>query len=79
LATIEQLQADRAVIAAARLKFLSGEGVKEISRDGRRLVMNTASLADFDAALRAIDDQVALLEVGTIGRRRRRAISLSFG
>lgn len=78
MATKEELEADRAAIAAARLKFLSGEAVKEVARDGRRLVMQTASLSDFDAAIKSIDDQLAALLFIESGTRRRRALSVSF-
>lgn len=77
--TIEELQADRTAIAEARLKFLRGEQVKEVSRAGRRMVMATASLGDFDAALAEIDRQILDLSAATAGARRRRAFSLSFG
>lgn len=77
--TVEQLEADRAAIAAARLKFLKGEAVKEVARDGRRLVMHGASLADFDSAIAAIDREIATLTAETSGVRRRRALSVNFG
>ena len=75
--TLEELEADRAEIAAARLKFLKGEMVKEVARAGRKLVMHAATIGDFDTALAAIDREIAALS-GTAGRRRR-ALSVSFG
>jgi hypothetical protein len=75
--TLEELQADRATIAAARLKFLSGEMVKEVARAGRKLVMQTASIGDFDAALVAIDDQIEALAAGST-RPRFHALSVAF-
>jgi hypothetical protein len=75
--TLEELEADRAIVAAARLKFLKGEMVKEVMRAGRKLVMHTASIEHFDAALAALDRDIAAL-TGTTGRRRR-ALTLSYG
>ena len=76
---IDQLRADRAAVAAARMKFLSGEAVKEVTRGGRKLVMHAVSLANFDEALAAIDREIAALVSVTSGTRRRRAMSVSFG
>lgn len=75
--TIEDLQADRATIAAARLSFLRGTAVKEVMRDGRKLVMQTPSLASLDAALAELDRQILTRSGPTV--RRRRALTLSYG
>jgi hypothetical protein len=79
MATLTELQADRAAIYAARLSFLKGEMVKEVARDGRRLVRSNPSLRDLDAALTSIDLEIAKLTAATDGTRRRRAISVGFG
>lgn len=76
MATIEELTADRAALAAARATFLSGGQVKVVQRDGRRMEMATTSLADFDTALARLDSEIAGL-TSTTGRRRR-ALSVSF-
>lgn len=79
MATVEELQADRAAIAAARLTFLTTGAVKQVTRSGRTLIMQTASLADFDAALARMDADIEALTAQTCGTRRRRALSVNFG
>lgn len=80
MATLAELQADRAAIVAARLSFLKGEIVKEVARDGRRLVHATPTrLSDFDEAIAAIDRDIAALTYTADGTRRRRALSVGFG
>lgn len=76
--TIEQLQADRDAVAAAKLQFLTGGQVKQVTRAGRTLVFNTTSIGDFDRALAQLDADIAALDAACTGRRRRRALSLGF-
>lgn len=78
MATIEELQADRATLMAKRAALLAGELVKEVWRDGRRLIFGAPNLADFDKAIAAIDTEIAGLTNEAAGRPRRRAITLSF-
>lgn len=76
--TIEEVQADRDAVYAARLSFLTTGAVKEVSRAGRRLVKASASLAEFDRALAALDAEIARLGCEADGTRRRRAFTLGY-
>lgn len=78
--TVEQAQADWDAVHAAKLALLKGDRVKEVAREGRRMVMADASLEDIDAALASIQREIdALTAAATTGARRRRALSVSFG
>lgn len=76
---LTQLQADRDAVYAAKIQFLQTGSVKQVTRAGRTLIYNTASLADYDSALTKLDAEISALSATCEGRRRRRAISLSFG
>lgn len=65
MATIEEMQADLDALLAARQTRLLTGAVKEVSRDGRKLIYDNPSLADLNAAIdglrRDIADAAALL------------------
>lgn len=79
-ATLLQLQADLASLKAARLSALTGTAIKEVWREGRRIVYNVASVADLDRAIGIYEDYVAdaQAEVTPPTRRRMRALSVRF-
>lgn len=79
MADLTQLQADRDAVYAAKIQFLQKGSVKQVTRAGRTLVFANASLADYDGALARLDAEIDGLSATCEGRRRRRAISLSFG
>lgn len=79
MATVAELEADRAEIVAAKLKFLRGEAVREVSRAGRKLVFQTNSISDFDNAIALIDRDIIAAQALVDGTRRRRAFSVNFG
>lgn len=76
---LEQLRLDRAAVYAAKLALLKGERVKEVAREGRRMVMDGANMAQVDAALAEIDRGIAALTAEAAGTRRRHAFRLRFG
>lgn len=78
MATVQELQADRDAVYAARLSFLTTGSVKEVSRAGRRLVKDNPSLKDLDGALATLDAEIARLGHEAAGTRRRRAFTLGF-
>lgn len=78
MATIEELQADRDAIAAARQLFLTNGQVKQVTRAGRTMIMENATLGDLDRALARIDAQIGVLNAAAGGCRRRRAFTLGF-
>lgn len=77
--TVEDLQADLAKLKSARLSMLTGTGVKEVWRDGRRIVYNVASMADLDRAIRLYEDYILKAQVVTgASNGRFRALSVRF-
>lgn len=80
LATMEMnaLQTARDDIWNAILALGRGERVKEVWRDGRRIVRESASLKDLNALLDVIDRQIAATTAVAAGRPRRRAIAIGW-
>lgn len=72
--TIEELQADRDALAVARLSRLTTGVVKEVSRAGRKLVKENATLEDLNFAIAELDASIA----NAGGTRRRRALTLGY-
>lgn len=80
MATRDELEADRLALRAARVSLLTGAMVKEVSRDGRKLVYAAPTLANIDAALSDIETQLAGLDAAAgLGRPRFHALPVRFG
>lgn len=79
-ASLLQLQADLIVLKDARLAMLTGTSVKEVWRDGRRMVYNVASVGDLDRAIAAYEGYITAAEdaVSPPTKRRMRALSVRF-
>lgn len=78
MATREELVADRLALRNARTQLLGGTLVKQVERDGRKLVMATPTVENITDAIAELDRQIAGLdqmEDPTV--RRRRALSVS--
>lgn len=73
---LENLQADLAAVETAMRKLVAGESVKEVWRDGRRIVRNSPTYADLkkrkEELERAIEGEQNFVSTG----KRRRAIGL---
>ena len=66
--SLASLEADLASLRTARVELLTGGQVKEVTREGRRLVFNVASAKDIDEAIRDIEGRIAALEAEASGR-----------
>lgn len=75
---LDRLQADLEALQSARITLLKGDAVKEVARDGRRLVKFQPSIPDINNAIALLEREIADLTATTNGTRRRRALTLSF-
>lgn len=79
--TLQDLQADLARLRVARVEALTGTQVKEVWRDGRRIVYNVGSVADLTKAIneyQVLVDAAVAAAAGTATRPRFRGLSVSF-
>jgi len=74
----ENLRADLAVVDASMRKLMAGEFVKEVSRDGRRIVRENPSFAQLTAHREWLVAAIGAAEAAETGLRRRRAITLAY-
>lgn len=65
-------------IRAARTALLKGERVEDVSRDGRRMKMSSASLADLNAAIADLTREYEAAVAVEAGKRNRSAIGIRF-
>jgi len=79
VATREELLALRGQLVDARTSLLTGQAVKEVWRDGRRIVYQGASASDINTAIAQVDSDIATLD-SSVGASRPRyhALSVSF-
>lgn len=79
MATREQLEADRETLRAARVSLLAGQTVREVSRDGRKLVFQTPTADGITAAIAALDADIAALDAAAgTAKPRYRGLSVDF-
>ena len=79
MATREQLEADKETLRQARVALLAGTAVREVSRDGRKLVFQTPTSEGIAAAIADIDAQLASLDVAAgTALPRYRGLSVGF-
>lgn len=76
--TVTEITADLAVLRAARIKLANGEMVREIARDGRRLVNGIPNLADLTLLIDRRERDLESAEQVAAGGSRRRAIGLGW-
>jgi len=69
MATREELEAERATLRSARASLLSGQMVKEVWRDGRRLTYQGITVDQLNEAIADVDAQIA--ELGSADRSSR--------
>lgn len=78
MATREELEADRVALRNARTSLLGGEMVRQVERDGRKLVIATPTVENITDAIAELDRQIAGLDqLADPSVRRRRALSVS--
>jgi hypothetical protein len=83
LATTEEIDAWKATLAtlkATRVEIATTGGIKEVWRDGRRMVFERASLKDLNDLIATYETMIADAEAtnaGT-GRKRYRALGVRF-
>jgi hypothetical protein len=79
VATRDELTADRVALVNARTSLLTGQTVREVWRDGRRLIFAAVTVANITAAIADVDDQLRALDVTETGSRPRyHALSVRF-
>lgn len=72
------LREDLAVVDATMRRFMSGEMVKEVSRDGRRIVKDNPTFQQLTDHREFLLSAIAAAESAESGRPRRRAITLAY-
>jgi hypothetical protein len=77
--SLDDLKADLIRLRSARISMLTGGQVKEVWREGRRIVYNVASVADLDRAITLYEGLIAdaAAAEGTT-KKRFRALSVRF-
>lgn len=76
--SLASLEADLASLRTAKVEMLTGGQVREVTREGRRLVFNVAAAEDIDAAIRDIEGRIAALESENSSSGRFRALKPRF-
>jgi hypothetical protein len=78
--SLRDLRADLISLRQARITALTGTQVKEVWRDGRRLVYNVASVNEISKAIHEYEDLIADAEASAAGtnRGRYRALGVRF-
>lgn len=74
----DNLRADLAVVDATMRKFMAGELVKEVSRDGRRIVKDNPTFQQLTDHREFLLSAITAAESAASGRPRRRAITLAY-
>jgi len=75
--TREELEADILALRNARTSLLRGSTVKQVERNGRKLVMEMPKLSDLNNAIADLVRQLGELDqAGDPTLRRRRALSV---
>lgn len=77
MATKEELEALRTSLVNARTSLLTGQAVKEVWRDGRRVVYQGVSVAEINDAIDQVDVDIAKIDAGTGSTTRPRYHGLS--
>lgn len=68
---LTDLRADLIALRRARVEALTGGQVKEVWREGRRVVYNVGSVADISRAIQYYEDLIASKELAVIDSRPR--------
>lgn len=76
--TAEELTAELAALRTARTELLTTGGIKEVWRDGRKVVYNSASLKDLNDAIADTEARLAAVSATNAGGRYR-ALRPRFG
>jgi hypothetical protein len=79
--TVDELTAELAALRTARTELLTNGGVKEVWRDGRKVVYNTASVKDLNDAIKDTEARLAAAEAAaaaSCSRPRFRALKVGF-
>lgn len=78
--SLQDLKADLVSLRTARVTLLTGGQIKEVTRDGRRIVYNVARLEDLSDAIKLYEDLIAKTEAAadTSVRPRYRALRVGF-
>ena len=79
MATIEELEVEKAALRAARVSLLAGERVTEIQRGDRMMKYATVSVESITAAMEEVDEEIAALNASSgTGKPRYRGLSVGF-
>lgn len=76
--SLAELEADLDALRTARIAMLQGQQIKEVTREGRRLVFNVASAKDLTDAITELEGRIAALNAATSGSGRFRALKPRF-
>ncbi len=77
--TVANIEADLVVLRAARTKLASGEMVREVARDGRKLVKGIPTLTELTLLIERRERDLEAAQAVADGYSRRRAIPLGWG
>lgn len=76
--TAADILADLQQVRAARTALAKGERVKEVWRDGRRLIFGDVTLQGLNDLIKALESDLAQAQAEEAGKPRRRAIRLNW-
>lgn len=75
---LSQLQADLVALKSARISLLTGGQIKEVWREGRRIVYNVASVGDINDAIAEYAELIAAATAPANTPRKFRALRVRF-
>lgn len=76
--SVEDIEEDIAAVRSARRTLIAGERIKDVWRDGRRLVFSEISLSALNDMLDDLKRELSEAQAESDGRPRRRAIGIAW-
>lgn len=78
MATAAEIAADLVDLRAARMSLAKGERIKDVWRDGRRLIFSEISMDELNKLIKIYESDLEAATAAEAGRQRRRAIPLNW-
>lgn len=78
MATAAEIAADLVELRAARMALAKGERIKDVWRDGRRLVFSDTTIEQLNSLISVYENDLAAATAAEAGSPRRRAIQLGW-
>lgn len=78
MATAAEIAADLVDLRAARMALAKGERIKDVWRDGRRLIFSEISMNELNSLIQIYESDLEAATAAEAGQPRRRAIPLNW-